>query len=182
MIMYDFPPSSRSMTRRERYAEKQKTAEYLPVIIGCVNFEHDGNLAFVMRAAACFGVKEVHVIGSVPHRADLKKLSGSMCDLVDIVQHKNPRSFIEWCADNRVKIVAAELCEKSEKLRDYNFTFEGLTCIFTGHETSGVPGEIIHVADCVEIDMRGPGFCLNTAQTANIMLYEASKQYIGGAA
>lgn len=167
----------RNKTRKQRYAEKAKVAKYMPVSIGCVNFSHDGNLAFLIRAASCFGVKDIHVVGSVPSRAAMKKMSGSTYDLVNIIQHKTPNNFIEWCRSNNVKIVAAELCEKSRQLQDYKFDFTQPVCVFTGHETSGVPGDIVHVSDCVEIDMPGPGFCLNTAQAANIVLYEASKQY-----
>jgi len=31
----------------------------------------------------------------------------------------------------------------------------------------------------VYVEMPGVGYCLNTAQTANILLYEAVKQYEG---
>jgi tRNA G18 (ribose-2'-O)-methylase SpoU len=168
----------RSLTRKERYEEKIDKAQYLPITMACVNFMHDGNLAFIIRAAVCFGVKELHVIGSVPSRAELRSLSGTTVDFINIIQHSTPRSFIDWSRKNNVKIVAAELCDKSVKLRKYSFDFTQNVCIFTGHETTGVPGEIIHVSDCVEIDMPGPGFCLNTAQAANIVLYEASKQYL----
>jgi len=168
----------RSKTRVERYNEKLKKAKKIPISVGCVNFIHDGNLGFLIRAAVCFGAQEIHVVGSVPPRAELHSLSGSTSDLINIIQHNTPRDFIEWCHSKNVKIVAAELCEKSYKLRKYKFNFEQQICIFTGHETSGVPGEIIHHADCVEIDMPGPGFCLNTSQAANIVLYEATKQYL----
>ena len=57
--------SHRKKTRRQRYKEKMKTAQFLPISIGCVNFMHDGNLAFLIRSAVCFGVKDVHVVGSV---------------------------------------------------------------------------------------------------------------------
>ena len=168
----------RKKTRKERYKEKLKSAKFLPISIGCVNFMHDGNLAFLIRSAACFGVKDIHVVGSVPDRSELRRLSGTTCDFINLIQHKTPRSFIEWCEKSNTKNVSEELCEKSSQLRNYKFDYSQNVCIFTGHETSGVPGEIVHVSDCVEIDMPGPGFCLNTAQAANIVLYEASKQYL----
>jgi len=168
----------RSKTRIERYNEKLKKAKNIPISVGCVNFIHDGNLGFLIRAAVCFGAQDIHVVGSIPPRTELRPLSGSTSDLINIVQHKTPRDFIDWSINNNIKIVAAELCEKSSSLRKYKFNFEQQVCIFTGHETTGVPGEIIHHADCVEIDMPGPGFCLNTSQAANIVLYEATKQYL----
>ena len=170
--------SNRRKTRRQRYQEKISESRVIPVSIGCVNFMHDGNLGFLIRAAACFGVKDIHVIGSVPHRSKLKRLSGSTCDFVNLKQHASPREFIEWSTKNNVKIIAAEISDKSTVLRNYKFNFDSRLCIFTGHETTGVPGEIVHVADCVEIEMPGPGFCLNTSQAANIALYEAVRQYL----
>lgn len=168
----------RKKTRKERYKEKSKDARFFPISIGCVSFMHDGNLAFLIRSAVCFGIKEIHVIGSIPEKSELRRLSGSTSDFVDIFSYKNPSEFIEWSNKNNTKIIAAELCEKSSSLRNYKFDHTQKICIFTGHETSGVPGEIIHVSDCVKIDMPGPGFCLNTAQAANIIIYEATKQYL----
>ena len=46
-----------------------------------------------------------------------------------------------------------------------------------GNEEVGVPPEILQSADVVYIPMPGVGYCLNTAQTANIILYEAVRQY-----
>jgi len=164
-------------TRRERYDYKAKTAKFLPMSMGCVNFDCDGNLAYLIRSAACFGIQDLHVIGSVPHRSKLNSLSGSTYDYVNIIQHSSPYSFLKWARENKVKIVSAELTDESQKLRDYSFDFSEHICIFTGHETTGVPIEIIKNSDCVEIDMPGIGFCLNTAQAANILLYESCKQY-----
>ena len=168
----------RKKTRRQRYKEKVKSAQFRPISIGCVNFMHDGNLAFLIRSAACFGIRAIHVIGSIPSRADLRRLSGSTCDFINLVQHKSPNAFNRWTEENNVRVVAAELSDKSRKLRNYRFNFDQELCIFTGHETAGVPVDVTQIADCVEIDMPGPGFCLNTAQAANIVLYEASKQFL----
>jgi tRNA(Leu) C34 or U34 (ribose-2'-O)-methylase TrmL len=46
-----------------------------------------------------------------------------------------------------------------------------------GNETTGVPTQILVNSKIIYIEMPGVGYCLNTAQTANIMLYEAVKQY-----
>lgn len=176
--MSNAKPKFRKKTRKERYTSKLKTAKFLPASIGCVNFVHDGNLAFLIRSAACFGIKDIHVIGSIPERGELRRLSGSTCDFVNLVQHKTPGDFNQWARNNNIHVVAAELCKKSVKLRNYSFSFDKQLCIFAGHESTGVPSDILHYADCVEIEMPGVGFCLNTAQAANIVLYEVSKQYL----
>ena len=108
--------SHRKYTRKQRYAEKIKSAQFLPISIGCVNFMHDGNLAFLIRSAVCFGVRDVHVIGSIPSRAELRRLSGSTCDFINLIQHSSPGVFNRWSEENSVRVVAAELCDKSKKL------------------------------------------------------------------
>jgi tRNA G18 (ribose-2'-O)-methylase SpoU len=62
------PDFFRTKTRVERIEEKQKTAIQLPVRIATVNFDYDENLGLMIRAAACYGAKEVVVFGRVPHR------------------------------------------------------------------------------------------------------------------
>jgi tRNA(Leu) C34 or U34 (ribose-2'-O)-methylase TrmL len=46
-----------------------------------------------------------------------------------------------------------------------------------GNESTGVPIEILLNSEKIYIPMPGVGFCLNTSQAANIVLYEAVKQY-----
>ena len=164
-------------TRLERYNSKKKQATFMPVSVVCINFFNDGNLAFIIRSAACFGVQTIHVIGSIPEYAELKRMSGSTVDFVNIVQHSSPSDFLIWSKKNRVKIVSAELSYRSQSLKDYRFDFDQQICIVAGNETTGVPEEILENSDVVKIDMPGIGFCLNTAQTTNIFLYEASRQF-----
>ena len=54
--------ATRAKTRRERYDDKKRNANTYPISLCCVNFQHDGNLGFLIRRAACFGAKLLHVI------------------------------------------------------------------------------------------------------------------------
>jgi tRNA G18 (ribose-2'-O)-methylase SpoU len=90
--------------------------------------------------------------------------------------HKSPRDFLLFVKDNPGKIVSAELCDGAFSIYDYKFAGEGHTYIVAGHETTGVPSEILINSDKVFIPMSGVGYCLNTSQAANVMLYEWSRQ------
>lgn len=169
--------STRVLTRRQRYNVKQKDSESLPFSICCVNFEHDGNLGFLIRSAACFGAQTVHVIGSVPTRRQLNPISGSLYDYVKIKQYKNPNQFLDYTKNKKFSLVSAEISEGSSALTSYSFDFSGHVVVVVGNETTGVPVEILKNSDVVHIPMPGPGYCLNTAQAANILLYEATSQY-----
>ncbi len=152
----------------------------MPVSVAMVNFASDGNIAFVIRAAACFGVKNVYVIGNTTlKRALLNDLSGSTFDFVNVMYFRDPVEFLNYSRKRDIKLVSMELTDEIQHwLPDYKFDFSRKeNCIVVGAETSGVPVEIIKNSDVVAIPMTGISFCLNTSQTANIALYTASTQF-----
>jgi tRNA G18 (ribose-2'-O)-methylase SpoU len=167
----------REETRRQRYDAKKKTAKTFPISIATINFKHDGNIGYLIRSAACFGADRVHVIGALPKRKILNPLSGSLVDYIDIDQHDDPSMFIEYAKNNNIKLISAELCEGAESIETYNFDFTQPVCIVVGHEETGIPAEILKNSDKIYIPMPGVGYCLNTSQAANVLLYEATTQY-----
>ena len=167
----------RDKTRRQRYDSKKKTAKTFPISVATINFKHDGNIGYLIRSAACFGADRVHVIGSLPKRKILNPLSGSLVDYIPIKQHDSPSEFLQYTKANNIKLISAELCEKSESIETYNFDFSQPICIVVGHEEVGIPSEILNNSDKIYIPMPGVGYCLNTSQAANILLYEATTQY-----
>ncbi len=169
--------NTRQLTRRQRYNIKQNRIDTLPFSVCCVNFDNDGNLGFLIRSAACFGASTIHVIGSVPTRRQLNPISGSLYDYVKIQQYKNPRHFLDYAKSHNARLVSAEICEGSRSISSYNFDFSSHVVVVVGNETTGVPVEILKNSDIVHIPMPGPGYCLNTSQAANVLLYEATSQY-----
>ena len=172
--------NKRQKTRRQRYYDKKSHAKTYPIGICCVNFMHDGNLGYVIRSAACFGANAIHVIGSIPTRSILNPLSGTLCDFVKIKQYKNPSEFLDYTRSNSIRLVSAEICEGSTPLSAYSFDHTSPIIVVVGNEESGIPVEILLNSDKVMIEMPGVGYCLNTSQTANIILYESIKQYNNG--
>tara|TARA_Y100000310_G_scaffold289547_1_gene316020 strand:- start:630 stop:1163 length:534 start_codon:yes stop_codon:yes gene_type:complete len=168
---------TRSETRRERYDEKLKTAKKYPISLCAINFRVDDNLGYLVRSAACFGAERLYVIGHVPERSNIKATSGSLIDYVEIVQFSTPSEFVARMQLEGIQIIAGELVEKAESIVTYNFNFDRPICVVVGNEETGVPTEILQSADVVHIPMPGVGYCLNTSQAANILLYEAVKQF-----
>ena len=167
----------RDETRKQRYEHKKNSAKHYPISLCCVNFNNDGNLGYLIRASACFGADILHVIGSIPSRKKLNALSGTLYDYVKIIQHSSPSHFLNYSRANKIKIVSAEICEKAQNISSYNFAFGSHLCLVVGNESTGIPVEILLNSDVIYIPMPGIGFCLNTSQTANIVLYEAVRQY-----
>ena len=98
----------RSQSRRDRYNARLDVAKKFPITVATVNFGCDENLGYIIRAAACFGCTEVHVIGRIPDRPFLKGASGSLVDYVDLISHSNPHDLIEWARNNKVMLVKSK--------------------------------------------------------------------------
>jgi tRNA G18 (ribose-2'-O)-methylase SpoU len=169
-------------TRRERYNSKITNGEvkYYPFSICSVNFQCDENIAYLIRTAACFGLKDVHVIGSLPHYEDVRRKSGTLHDYVNIHQYSNPSQFLDYARRIGMHVISVELTDGAINLHDIDIpetvTKYGHICFVVGNETTGVPAEISLTTPAVYIPMPGPGVCLNTSQAANIVIYEAVKQ------
>ena len=167
----------RQKTRRQRYDSKLKTAAKYPISLCAINFRVDDNLGYLIRSAACFGAERLYVVGHVPDRSRIKATSGSLTDYVEIIQFSTPSEFLTHMQIEGVQVVSAELVEGAKPLSTHTFSFDRPLCLVVGNEESGVPSEIVSNSQVLYIEMPGVGFCLNTAQTANILLYEAVKQY-----
>ena len=167
----------RENTRRQRYDKKLKIAKKYPISLCAINFRVDDNLGYLVRSAACFGAECVHVIGSLPSRKDINPASGTLYDYVKIRRYDTPQDFLDYAKSNSIQIISAEIDEIAEPLPSYNFNFDCHLTLVVGNEHSGIPSEIMANSDVVYIEMPGVGYCLNTAQAANILLYEASRQY-----
>ena len=172
----------REETRKQRYEKKVETAKKYPIRLCAVNFRVDDNLGYLIRSAACFGAEVVYIIGHLPDRGILKASSGSLIDYVKIIQFSTPQEFIKHTKDEGIQIISAELVEGAVPLSSYDFDFNSCVCVVVGNERTGVPEEILQNSNSIYIQMPGIGYCLNTSQTANIILYEAVKQLSSSAA
>jgi len=162
----------RTQTRRERYSEKLKSAKRFPVSLATINFRHEGNVAYIIRAAACFGAENVFVIGALPEQRTLRALSGSIHRFVNVECFKNVQEFLDKMKNNNIKLVSLELSADATPIQKYKFSSNERICIVSGNEETGVPVEILKNSDKIFIPMQSVGYCLNTAQAANIALYE----------
>ncbi len=108
----------------------------------------------------------------------MRKYSGTSQDLIEVIQHQNPVDFIGHCLNQGIKIIAVELDDRAVSIDSMqDFSRDEEVCFVVGNEMNGVPVEIMKAAEqVIYIPMPGKGFCLNTSQTGNIMLYEYSRR------
>jgi tRNA G18 (ribose-2'-O)-methylase SpoU len=174
----------RTQTRRERYDAK-KSVPRLPIDIACINFGKEPNILFSYRLAACYGASNIHVIGNSEFGTrETRARSGTTYDLTNVIFHKDPQSFIEYCRNDDIKMVALELPEDKDiithRLHEYEFDLNSRCVIIGGHETAGCDMQILRASDVVHIETLGPAYCLNVTQALNAALYEYTRQYMKG--
>ena len=133
----------RAETRKQRYNNKKKDSFSYPVEVACINFKHEPNIGYVIRAAACFGASKVNLIGSSPEVKELRELSGSTVDYIELQRFSNPHDFLNYCKENDIHIVSAEISTNSKNLYKYNYPKDRKVCIVVGNEQTGVPTDIL---------------------------------------
>lgn len=162
-------------TRKDLLDEKQSQAETFNLALATINFMFDVNLGFVIRTAACFGAKEVLVLGAIPSYRRFRQISAGTCNYVKVKQFSRPSELLNYSREQGYQNVALELAEGSQSIYQYQFPAKPI-CLFTGNETHGFPNEILFSSDLVHIPMPGSGICLNTSQALNIGVYEWHRQ------
>tara|TARA_B100001094_G_scaffold40487_1_gene35174 strand:+ start:13423 stop:13977 length:555 start_codon:yes stop_codon:yes gene_type:complete len=163
---------SRAKTRRERYDLKKSISVNLNLSIATINFSFDDNLAFVIRSAACFGVKNLYVIGSVPSRSFLNAKSGSLYDYVNIKSFSRPSDFLDFCRRNSYDLYSLDLTDSSNSIYKNTFSTENHSVMVLGNESIGIPVEILLNSKHLHIPMPGVGFCLNVSQAGTVAISE----------
>lgn len=166
---------TKRQTRSELVRSNLELAKTSNAHVATVHLGDDMNLAFVIRAAACFGAKSVMVIGSLPPYRILRQLSVGLNNFIEIQQFSTPEHFLQHCRDQNIAVFSIELCDQAVSIYDLEFPKQEIV-ITTGHETTGVPQVILHKSQPIYIPMPGVGLCLNTSQAANVALYEYNRQ------
>ena len=168
----------RPETHKERYQSRIAKAKVFSVEIACINLQTDENVGYLIRAASCFGAQSLHVVGRIPEYGALRRSSTGHNNFVNIIGHKQPSDLIQYCRENNRYLISAELTERSENLYEVDFPADRVVMFVVGHETLGVPEEILFRSDkIIYIPMVSTGYCLNTSQTGNILLSEFLRRY-----
>lgn len=168
----------REATRRERYDLKKESSKELNLSIATINFSVNDNLAFMIRSAACFGVKNIYVIGSIPPRSFLNPKSGSLYDYVNLTSFSRPSAFLKFCRESNFDLYSVDLTERSKSIYNTSFSKENHSVMIFGHETTGIPIEILLNSKHIHIPMPGVGFCLNVSQAGTAAMSEFYRKTI----
>lgn len=146
------------------------------VIIYCLGIQDPGNLGTIIRSADAFGASGVILSKGTVDLYNPKTIRATMGSIfhLPIVVSTNDQETIGQLKKNNVKIITTQLTATKSSF-DVNLICP--VAILLGNEGSGLPPEIVKLADeTVKIPMPGRAESLNAAISSAILLYEALKQ------
>lgn len=130
------------------------------------------NVGSFFRTCDAFAVERIFLTGYTGHppRKEITKTALGAEQTVPWEHFDDPLAVVTALRSDGWSIVALELTEDAIALED--FMPPEKVCLVVGHELSGVPQEIIAVADSVvKIPMLGTKESLNVAVAAGIALH-----------
>ena len=77
-----------------------------------------------------------------------------------------------FAREEDLNLISLEISDSSKSLYDYNFDFTKNNALILGHESTGVPVELLLNSDQIHIPMPGVGFCLNVSQAGTVTMSE----------
>lgn len=154
--------------RRARVTRPEDVRVETPAIV-LIDPKYPHNVGAAVRAASCFGVRQVWYTGDrVPiegeggYRLPREERMRGYKD-VDLFQFDDPLSVI-----GRAQPVAVEVRDKSERLPAFEHP-ENAVYVF-GPEDGSVPGAVL--ARCHRFVIVPTRHCLNLGAAINVMLYD----------
>lgn len=141
-----------------------------------VNVQDPGNLGTLVRSSEAAGATGVLAAGTTAHPLGWRALRGSMGSALrlPIARHADARSALQRLRTEGLVIVALS-ADARTSLEDAELT--GPTAICAGGEGSGLPGDLLALADVhVAIPMYPPVESLNVGVATSLVLFEAMRQ------
>lgn len=146
------------------------------LVLACPRLHSNVNLARIVRAAGCCGVRKIIVCGKP--RLD-RTIARDAIEVVELESHRTlPPALVHWRKAG-YRIVGLEQADNSQRLFDYRF--QRKTVLVVGHEREGLDSEsLAGVDDVVEIPVYGLPYSHNVATAAAMAMYEYCRQYPDG--
>jgi tRNA G18 (ribose-2'-O)-methylase SpoU len=138
-----------------------------PLQIAIENWQHDLNIGSIVRTANAFNVAKVHIVG----KRDWNRRGAMVTDkYLHVMHHPDVASFVTWCSDNSLPIIAIDNTDDSTRLETAVLP---KACVFLfGQEGPGLSDEAIAAADQVlEISQYGSTRSMNASAAGAIAMY-----------
>jgi 23S rRNA (guanosine2251-2'-O)-methyltransferase len=130
------------------------------------------NVGSFFRSSDAFAVEKIWLTGytGLPPRKEITKTAIGSEEWVPWEHAENPVAILRKLKDEGWRILALEVAPGAVEL--YSYVPSGKTCVLLGHELTGVPEELLDLADdLVKIPMLGRKESLNVSVAVGIALH-----------
>jgi len=156
-------------------AENGGKRKVIPGSSFCIpNLNSEENIAALIRSAVAFGIETCYIIGAKPEYKTLRKISCGTNNVITIKNFKRPSDFIGFCRDNDITLISMEKNDESENIGEFP---TNKVCICLGHETHGVPVEILYNSIVWHVEMCGPVNSMNVSAVGSIIFHHFHQNF-----
>jgi TrmH family RNA methyltransferase len=151
-------------------------AARLPLVVIACDVQDPGNLGAIVRVAEAGGASGVVAAGACANPFGWKALRGSMGSALRLPVVAQPRidQAIAQARTRGCRVIATAPRDGQSLFRA---DLKGPLAVLVGSEGAGLPADVANAADeRVSIPMAPPVESLNTAVTAALVVYEATRQ------
>lgn len=142
------------------------------LILACPQLRTNVNLARIIRAAGCCGVRRMIVCGKP--KID-RQIARDALDQVVLEHHRTLAPVLRELKAEGYTLVGLEQASNSQCL--YGFSFPVRSVLVIGHERLGITDDVLGLLDhVVEIPVYGLPHAYNVATATAIALYEYCRQ------
>lgn len=146
------------------------------LILACPQLRANVNLARIIRAAGCCGVRRMIVCGKP--KID-REIARDALDQVVLEHHRSLAPVLRQLKAEGYVLVGLEQTSNSQCL--YEFPFPLRTVLVIGHERLGITEDVLTLLDhVVEIPVYGLPHAYNVATATSMALYEYCRQHGAG--
>lgn len=162
----------------QRHKPPQESPGARELILACPKLRTNVNLARIVRAAGCCGVRRMIVCGKP--KID-REIARDALDQVVLEHHRSLAPVLRQLKAEGYALVGLEQASHSQCL--YDFAFPLRTALVIGHERLGISEDVLALLDhVVEIPVYGLPHAYNVATATCMALYEYCRQRGSGQA
>jgi len=146
------------------------------LILACPKLRTNVNLARIVRAAGCCGVRRMIVCGKPKIDRDIAR---DAVEQVSLEDHRSLAPVLRELKSQGYALVGLEQASNSQCL--YDFAFPVRTVLVIGHERLGITEDVLGLLDhVIEIPVYGLPHAYNVATATCMALYEYCRQHGSG--
>ncbi len=141
--------------------------------LACPPMRSNVNLARIVRAASCSGVRKIVVCGQA--RID-PKIARDGIEQIKIERRRSLEPILKQWKKDGIPLVGLEQTTNSRSLFDFCFPVQSVLVV--GHERDGLNDSVLDLLDfVVEIPVYGLPYSHNVATATTMALYEYCRQH-----